>query len=150
MPLIVIFILISVIATIFVVMSFWHPQEIADVDKDIEPEEEKISAVTVQAGETYTIDKTGIYKIELHGGKGQGLVVNKSLGNKGSKVTGYLKLNEGDVIYTKTLPGEAGWYDEEGHRWFGNRFSFRRKCAFSSVLCLWWIWIYWGRTSIAY
>ena len=120
MSLIIVLMLISVIATIIVGTNFGRPQEIAEVDKDIEPEEEKISAVTVQAGETYTIDKTGIYKIELHGGKGQGLETKTDLGSKGSKVTGYIKLNVGDVVKAISSDGGNGWNSTEGKRWFWN------------------------------
>ena len=70
MPLIVVCVLISIIAVIRA--PFGRPSETAELNRDVEANKEEILAetTTVQAGETYTVPKDGIYKIELHGGKG--------------------------------------------------------------------------------
>ncbi len=72
MPLIVVLLLICVIAVICVIAPFGRPSETAELNKDIDTNEEEISAATtVNAGETYTVSSDGIYKIELHGGHGE-------------------------------------------------------------------------------
>ena len=73
-PLIVVLILISIVAVICVGAPFGRPSETAEINRDIETNKEEILAETktVQAGETYTVPEDGIYKIELHGGKGEG------------------------------------------------------------------------------
>ena len=72
MPLFVVLVLINIIAVICVGAPFGRPQENAEISKDVETNKEEILAETVQAGETYTVPEDGIYKIELHGGKGEG------------------------------------------------------------------------------
>ena len=69
-PLIVVLILISIVAVICVGAPFGRPSETAGINRDIETNKEEILAETVQAGQTYTVPEDGIYKIELHGGKG--------------------------------------------------------------------------------
>ena len=61
-----------IIAVICVGAPFGRPSEIAELNRDVEPNKEEILAETVQAGQTYTVPEDGIYKIELHGGKGEG------------------------------------------------------------------------------
>ena len=73
MPLIVVLVLISIIAVICVGEPFGRPAETAELNKNIDTNKEKISAETVQTGETYTVPTNGIYKIELHGGHGEGI-----------------------------------------------------------------------------
>ena len=70
MPLIVVLVLINIIAVICVGAPFGRPSEIAELNRDVEPNKEEILAETVQAGQTYTVPEDGIYKIELHGGHG--------------------------------------------------------------------------------
>ena len=72
MPLIVVLVLINIIAVICVGAPFGRPSETAEINRDVEPNKEEILAekTTVQVGETYTVPEDGIYKIELHGGKG--------------------------------------------------------------------------------
>ena len=87
---------------------FGRPQETAELDKNIDKNEEEIwaaTSTTVNAGGTYTAQKEGIYKIELHGGKGAS--GDKSEGGKGGKVTGYVKLNKGELLTLENLPGGA-------------------------------------------
>jgi len=69
-PVIVVLVLISIIAVICVGAPFGRPSETAELNRDIETNKEEILAETVQAGQTYTVPEDGIYKIELHGGKG--------------------------------------------------------------------------------
>ena len=71
-PLIVISMLICIIATIILGSGIGRTQENTEIGKDVEPNKEEILAETktVQAGETYTVPEDGVYKIELHGGKG--------------------------------------------------------------------------------
>ena len=57
-PLIVISMLICIIATIILGSGIGRTQENTEIGKDVE------------AGETYTVPEDGVYKIELHGGKG--------------------------------------------------------------------------------
>ena len=72
-PLIVVLMLICVITICVIGVPFGRPQENAEISKDIETNKEEILAETVQAGETYTVPTNGIYKIELHGGHGEGI-----------------------------------------------------------------------------
>ena len=72
MPLIIVLVLINIIAVICVGAPFGRPSETAELNRDIETNKEEILAETVQAGQTYTVPEDGIYKIELHGGKGEG------------------------------------------------------------------------------
>ena len=73
-PLIVVLVLINIIAVVCVGAPFRRPSETAELNRDIEPNKEEILAktttTTVQVGGTYIVPKDGIYKIELHGGKG--------------------------------------------------------------------------------
>ena len=117
-PVIVVLVLISIIAVICVGAPFGRPSETAELNRDIETNKEEILAETktVQAGETYTVPEDGIYKIELHGGKGYQFD-NSTQGQKGTKVTGYVKLNSGTSISTGSYQGGAGWNDSEGQRW---------------------------------
>ena len=95
------FVLISIIAIIYVGAPFGRPSETAELNKNIDKSEEQISAATattVNAGDTYTVPQDGIYKIELHGGHGEG--VGQATGKRGGKVTGYIKLNKNDVLTT--------------------------------------------------
>ena len=98
--------LICVIAVICVIAPFGRPSETEELSKDIERNEEEISAATattVNAGQTYTVPQNGIYKIELHGGHGEG--IGKAIGGKGSKVTGYIKLNKDNILTTESYSG---------------------------------------------
>jgi len=107
--LIIILILICVVPTILLVwMHIVHPQETAELNKEVEQQEEKIEAATttVQAGDTYTVPKTGLYKIELHGGNGGS--TTRFTGAKGSKVTGYVNLTEGEKLLTENHIGGEG------------------------------------------
>lgn len=113
-PLVVMLMLICVIPTIILVgNNFGRPQETSELNKDVEQKEEQVSAasVAISAGNTYAIEKTGIYKIELHGGRGKD--GTDSTGSKGAKVTAYVKLNEGDVLTTESHTGGAK--AESGH-----------------------------------
>ena len=121
-PLIVVCVLISIIAVIRA--PFGRPSETAELNRDVEPNKEEILATTVQAGQTYTVPETGIYKIELHGGRGGIPEGKESLTKKGSKVTGYLKLNVGDIVNTKSYSGGTGWNETEGQRRFRYRFYY--------------------------
>ena len=109
MPLIVVLMLICVAAIIYLVGAHSvRPSETAELNKDVQQDEEQISAATttVQAGQTYIIPKDGLYKIELHGGKSTGLY--SSPGINGSKLTGYLKLRNGDSLVTEARRCEHG------------------------------------------
>ena len=80
-----------------------QPTETAEIEKQEESEEEKISAetVTVNAGDSYTVPKDGIYKIELHGGTTEDFKITDDTiisGSKGSKVTGYKRLKKGTLL----------------------------------------------------
>ena len=72
MPLIIVLVLINIIAVICVGAHFGRPSETAEINGDVEANKEEILAETktLQAGETYTVPEDGVYKIELHGGKG--------------------------------------------------------------------------------
>lgn len=112
-PLIVILILICIIPTIILVgANSVRPSETAELNKDIEQQEEQISAetTTVQAGDTYTVPKTGLYKIELHGGKAADFVTSlgSAPGWKGAKVTGYVKLSKDESLVTIPLIAGMG------------------------------------------
>jgi len=78
-PLIVISMLICIIVAIILGSGIGRTQENTEIGKDVEPNKEEILAetTTVQAGETYTVPEDGIYKIELHGGRG-GLASRKT------------------------------------------------------------------------
>ena len=107
MPLIFILILTIIIPTIiYVGKNIIQPTETAEIEKQEDTNEEKISAekVTVNAGYSYRVPKDGIYKIELHGGKSADIKRSDGtiiLGNKGSKVTGYVRLVKGDILSTE-------------------------------------------------
>ena len=101
MPLIVVLVLINIIAVICVGAPFGRPSETAELNRDIETNKEEILAetTTVQAGETYTVPEDGVYKIELHGGKGG--IPNRK--------TSVLRLRVKSVSYTHlTLPTIVG------------------------------------------
>ena len=109
MPLIVVLILICVMPTIIIVRNgITRPQETAEINKEVE-QEEQISAetTTVEAGETYTVPKDGLYKIELHGGKSQDLVMSDGTisGWQGDKVTGYVNLKKDDSLNVLPVTG---------------------------------------------
>ena len=111
MPLIVMLILTIIIPTIiYVAKNVIQPTETAEIEKQEESDEEKISAasVRVEAGDSYTVPKDGIYKIELHGGKSEDIELTDGTiipGNKGSKVTGYVRLNEGENLRATVMNG---------------------------------------------
>lgn len=110
-PLIIILILICVVPTILLVGAhIVRPQETAELNKEVEQQEEKIEAATttVQAGDTYTVPKTGLYKIELHGGKSNGFVGVSGL--NGSKITGYVNLTAGSLVSTTGIAGGEGFH----------------------------------------
>ena len=95
---------------IYVGKNIIQPIETAEIEKQEESDEEKISAasVRVEAGKSYTVPKDGIYKIELHGGKSADIELTDGtiiLGNKGSKVTGNIRLNKGDVLNSVIMAG---------------------------------------------
>ena len=90
-----------------------QPTETAEIEKQEDTNEEKISAasVRVEAGDSYTVPKDGIYKIALHGGKSADIELEDGTiisGNKGSKVTGYASLGAGDVLSSEILFGGKG------------------------------------------
>ena len=89
-----------------------QPTETAEIEKQEDTNEEKISAetVTVNAGDSYTVPKDGIYEIELHGGKSADIEINREtiLGNKGGRVSGILKLNKGNVLFSNCYKGKFG------------------------------------------
>ena len=104
-PLIVMLILTIIIPTIIYVGKniIQQPTETAGIEKQEDTNEEKISAATVrvEAGDSYTVPKDGVYKIELHGGKSADILTADGqtiLGNKGKKVTGYVNLSKGNVL----------------------------------------------------
>lgn len=103
--------LICVIPTIMLVVgaTIGRPQETAELNKNVEQQEEQILAetITVNAGDTYTVPKTGRYKIELHGGKSNGFVGVSGL--NGSKITGYVNLTAGSDVSSVSISGGAGW-----------------------------------------
>ena len=113
LPLIVVLMLICIIPTIMLVGAHnVRPSETAELNKNIEQQEEQISAETktVQAGDTYTVPTTGIYKIELHGGKAADIVTSSGTisGYKGCKVAGYVKLRSGVLLDTQDLSAGSG------------------------------------------
>lgn len=72
-PLIAMLVIICTIVAICVWVPFGRPSETANLNKNVDNNEEEIKAAeatTVNPGGTYTVPKDGIYKIELHGGKG--------------------------------------------------------------------------------
>ena len=112
MPLIFMLILTIIIPTIIYVGKniIQQPTETAEIEKQEDTNEEKISAetVTVNAGDSYTVPKDGIYKIELHGGKSADIELTDGTiipGNKGSKVTGYVSLSKGKLLHIVSLEG---------------------------------------------
>ena len=107
-PLIAMLVIISTIVAICVGAPFGRPSETANLNKNVDNNEEEIwaaTSTTVNPGGTYTAQKEGIYKIELHGGKGAS--GDKSEGGKGDKVIGYVKLNKDDILTFENLPGGA-------------------------------------------
>ena len=108
MPLIVVLMLICIIPTIILVWNeIGCPQETAELNKNIEQKEEQISAATVQAGQSYTVPTTGVYKIEMHGGMSTGLT-GYYKGLKGSKISGYIALSSGSTLETTVATGYSG------------------------------------------
>ena len=99
MPLIVVLVIISIISVITIGIHLTNNknQQIADNGNN---QEEKMQAAivteTLQSGKTLTVGTTGIYKVELHAGRGLDLGTAK--GGAGSKVTGYIWLNNGDKL----------------------------------------------------
>ena len=76
-PLIVVLVLISIIAVICVGAPFGRPSETAELNRDVEPNKEEILAETTtiyadSIDDYYIVRTDGIYKIELHGGNGEG------------------------------------------------------------------------------
>ena len=111
MPLIVMLVLICVIAICVVGAHRVRPTETAELDKNVEQGEE-IKAAAVQANKDITIEETGIYLIKLHGGSGTIRVANAGkdneeewYGNPGSLTIGYVHLERGDVLTTKSHTG---------------------------------------------
>lgn len=106
--LIIILILICVVPTIVLVVgqAIGRPQETAELNKEVEQQEEQISAATttVNAGDTYTVPKTGVYKIELRGGDSGGFdsVSGWVDGLYASKISGFIRLNQNDKIELDT------------------------------------------------
>ena len=118
-PLIVMLILTIIIPTIIYVGKniIQQPTETAEIEKQENTNEEKISAalVRVEAGDSYTVPKDGVYKIELHGGKSEAVSLSTLdgddrtySGNAGKKVTGYVSLSKGDILDTEVHWG-GGW-----------------------------------------
>lgn len=104
-PIIVMLMLICITAMYIVGATIGRPTETAELNKDVEQEEHiSAAATTVNAGQSYIIPKSGLYKIELHGGKSTGFG-NTISGLNGSKITGYVRLQEGTVIGTKSISG---------------------------------------------
>ncbi len=97
-PLIVVLMLISIIAVICVGAPFGRPSEIAELNRDVEPNTEQISAetTTLNGGEEYVIPEDGLYKIELHGGS--------SSRYSGSKVMEGVVLHSGDRLKAIKIP----------------------------------------------
>lgn len=112
-PLIVVLMLMCIIPTIILILgvAFDHPTETAELDKNVEQGEE-IKAAAVQANKDITIEETGIYLIKLHGGSGTIRVANEGkdneeawYGDPGSLTIGYVHLERGDVLTTKSHTG---------------------------------------------
>lgn len=112
-PLIIVLMLMCIIPTIILILgvAFDHPTETAELDKNVEQSEE-IKAAAVQSGKEITIEENGVYIIKLHGGAGAERVVNagkdneeKWQGDNGSLTIGYMVLNAGDVLTTKSHSG---------------------------------------------
>lgn len=140
MSLIIVLMLICVIPTIMLIVEkpFERPAETAELNKDVEQKEEQVSAasVAISAGNPYAVEKTGIYKIELHGGKGADAPSGNSNGYNGSKVIGYVKLNEGDILTTERHAGGAkGSSNNTGAGGDGLRLYVRVR---DIGLCFWW------------
>ena len=109
------FVLISIIAVICVGAPFGRPTETAELNKNIDENGEQILAAettTVNAGQTYTVPKDGIYKIELHGGHGDDYLSGR--GTSGDKFTGYIKLNAEEVLSTIVYEGGGLGYTHGG------------------------------------
>ena len=110
-----------------------QPTETAEIEKQEESDEEKISAasVKVEAGDSYTIPKDGIYKIELHGGKSEDIKLKDGtimLGNKGSKVTGYISLRKGNVLKCSRRSG--------GHTYGPDLVISMKSCYGANGVCI--------------
>ena len=99
-PLIVVLMLISIICTIASGINLNNNNTNKQI-AEVEPDTEEILADTVTAGNEYRVTADGLYKIELHGGK------SDLRGNKGSKVTGYMWLGNGDTLSTLRHEGGA-------------------------------------------
>lgn len=107
-PIIAMLILISFITTIVVGIHLTNNnnQQIAEVKNEEEEIKAAESIRLIGEGGTYTAPRDGIYRIELHGGRGG------NEGNHGDMVTGFVSLKENsvlDIAYmrTKTYGGEA-------------------------------------------
>ena len=104
---------------IYVAKNVIQPIETAEIEKQEESYEEKISAasVRVNAGDSYTVPRDGVYKIELHGGKSADIELTDGTiisGNKGSKVTGYVSLNAGTLLLSFVHSGGLSPYEGLG------------------------------------
>ena len=107
MPLIVVFVLISIIAVICGA-RFGRPSETAEINRDIEPNKEEILAetTTVQAGRTYTVPEDGIYKIEVYSGEGGANKLSPNIsGSDGCHAIGYVMAYAGEQIEVSTRQG---------------------------------------------
>ncbi len=71
-PLIAMLVIICTIVAICVGAPFGRPSETANLNKNVDNNEEEIKAetTTIEGEGTYTVPKDGVYKIELYGARG--------------------------------------------------------------------------------
>ena len=139
MPLIFMLILTIIIPTIiYVGKNIIQPTETAEIEKQEDTNEEKISAasVKVEAGDSYTVPKDGKYRIELHGGHSERYKYDDTWisGNVGNRLTCYTDISKGTNFRIVGLKGESGngRGSDGANRCFDNKFS-RQKYCFGSV-----------------
>ena len=86
-----------------------------EVEQEIETVEQNVKATSAshtfpKDGKTYTIETSGIYKLQLEGASGAGVKAGRfdAVGGKGGKVTGFIKLKKGDIIKYQSYAGGIG------------------------------------------
>ncbi len=103
-----------------------------EVEQEIETVEQNVKAADVShefksGNKEFTIETSGIYKLELEGSAGQSVDkggTHKADGGKGGKVTGYVRLKKGDVIKSKQYAaGEGKWCEFKFDDGSGNTFA---------------------------